>query len=163
MFFDRLRLAPRRRPLCAPMATLYRQRLCLNSLEDRLAPATFNVTTTLDVVDPADGKRSLREAITAANNNPATEVDVIVLPAGEFKIALSNPGGTGENDNATGDFDIKGSVTIRGAGAGQTFIDGQRLDRVFDVLGTVPSSIKVVLEKLTVRNGGAGDGGGMRM
>ena len=40
--------------------------LRLECLEDRSVPATFNVTTTLDVIDPADGKRSLREAITRA-------------------------------------------------------------------------------------------------
>ena len=43
-------------------------RLRLEPLEDRTTPATFNVTTTLDVIDAADGKRSLRESITAANN-----------------------------------------------------------------------------------------------
>ena len=53
--------------------------------------------------------------------------------------------GAGEDANATGDLDITGRVTIRGAGAGLTVIDGQQLDRVFDVIGTGPSSIKVVL------------------
>ena len=76
------------------------------------------------MVDPADGKRSLREAITAANT--LAGADVIVLPAGVFKIALA---GAGEDGNATGDFDITGAVTIRGAGAGLTIIDGQQLDR----------------------------------
>lgn len=41
-------------------------RLRLECLEDRLVPATFNVNTTLDIVNLTDGKRSLREAITAA-------------------------------------------------------------------------------------------------
>ena len=31
--------------------------LRVERLEDRATPATFNVTTTLDVIDPADGKR----------------------------------------------------------------------------------------------------------
>ena len=111
------------------------------------------------MIDPADGKRSLREAITAANT--LAGADVIVLPAGVFKIALA---GAGENGNATGDFDITGAVTIQGAGAGLTIIDGQQLDRVFDVVGTAPSSIKVVLQGLTVRNGNVtGDGGGIRV
>ena len=47
-------------------------------LEDRSMPATFAVTTTLDVVDPADGKLSLREAITRANNH--TGADTIGCP-----------------------------------------------------------------------------------
>ena len=134
-------------------------RLRLERLEDRTTPATFNVTTTLDVIDPADGKRSLREAITAANN--LAGADVIVLPAGVFKIALA---GAGEDGNVTGDFDITGAVTIQGAGAARPFIDGQQLDRVFDVIGSAPSSIKVVLQGLTVRNGNVtGDGGGIRV
>jgi CSLREA domain-containing protein len=137
--------------------TAFRPRL--ERLEVRSVPATFNVTTTLDVVDPADGKRSLREAITAANN--LAGADVIVLPAGVYKIALT---GAGEDANATGDFDIAGSVTIQGAGTGATVIDGQQLDRVFDVFGTAPSSIKVVFAGQTVRNGNVnGHGGGIRV
>jgi CSLREA domain-containing protein len=131
----------------------------LESLEDRAVPATFNVTTTLDVVDPADGNRSLREAVNAANANAGA--DVIILPAGVHKIALA---GAGEDANASGDLDVTGGVTIRGTGIGLTFVDGQQLDRVFDVAGTAPSSIRVVLEKLTIRNGNVnGVGGGVRV
>jgi predicted outer membrane repeat protein len=134
-------------------------RLALQPLEDRSVPATFNVTTTLDVFDPTDGKRSLREAITAANN--LAGADVIVVPAGVFKVALA---GAGEDANLTGDFDVTDTVTIRGAGAGLTAIDGQQLDRVFDVSDTAPGSITVVLEKLTVRNGNVtGHGGGVQV
>ena len=87
--------------------------------------------------------------------------DTIVLPAGVFKITLV---GASEDGNVTGDFDITDSLTIQGAGAGLTIIDGQQLDRVFDVFGTGPSSIKVVLQGLTIRNGlVAGDGGGIRV
>jgi CSLREA domain-containing protein len=136
--------------------------LRLECLEDRAVPATFRVTTTADVVVPADGKRSLREAITAANNLPGA--DVIVLPAGVFKITI--PGAL-ESNNASGDFDVRDSLTIRGAGAGASIVAGQALDRVFDVFGTDPSSIRVVLQGLAIRNGSAtgvtGDGGGIRV
>jgi hypothetical protein len=133
----------------------YSRRLRLECLEDRVTPATFNVTTALDVVDPADGKRSLREAITKANDTPGA--DVIVLPAGVFKIALD---GANENLNATGDYDITGAVTIRGAGAGLTVVHAQRKDRLFDVIG--PSAARFV--DLTLRGGGGarGPGGGRR-
>jgi predicted outer membrane repeat protein len=132
-------------------------RLRVERLEDRTVPATFNVTTALDEVTPGDGRRSLREAVTAANSNPGA--DVIVVPAGVFKVALAR-----DNGNLTGDFDVTDSVTIRGAGAGLTAIDGQQLDRVFDVSGTAPGSITVVLEKLTVRNGNVtGHGGGVQV
>jgi predicted outer membrane repeat protein len=120
---------------------------------------TFVVTTALDMVNPTDGKLSLREAITQANSTAGP--DTVVLPAGMFKITTT---GADEDGNLTGDFDITDSVTIRGAGAGLTFVDGKQLDRVFDVLGTSPSSIQVTLQGLTVRNGKVtGDGGGIRV
>ena len=106
---------------------------------------------------PVDGKRSLREAITAANN--LSGPDVIVLPAGVYKTART---GAGEDVNATGDFDVTGAVTLRGAGTGRTIVDGQQLDRVFDVFGTGPGTVAVVLQRLTVRNGNVpGQGGGI--
>src|SRR6188768_1032237 len=101
--------------------TAFRPRL--EFLEDRAVPATFTVNTTLDDVTPANGKFSLREAIGKANN--LVGADVIVLPAGVFKVTL---GGAGENANSTGDFDITDSVTITGAGRGLTFLDAQQID-----------------------------------
>jgi hypothetical protein len=120
-------------------------RLRLECLEDRSIPATFNITTTLDVVDPADGNRSLREAITAANT--LAGADVILVPAGVYNL-------TG------GGLAITSAVTFAGAGAGSTVVDGQQLDRVFFIAGAAPSSIKVVFQGLRVRNGNAPDFGG---
>jgi CSLREA domain-containing protein len=119
--------------------------------------ATFTVTTPLDNVDANDGQLSLREAITAANANPGA--DTIVVPAGISRLALAGA----DNTNAAGDLDVSGSTLFQGAGADATIIDGQQLDRVFDVHGSAPSSIRVVLQGLTVRNGNVtGDGGGIR-
>ena len=134
--------------------------LRLEPLEDRSVPATFTVNTALDTVVAGDGKQSLREAITRAND--LAGADVIVVPAGVFTITNA---GAGENGNATGDFDITDAVTIRGVGAGKTVIDGQQLDRVFDISGTAASSIKVVLQGLTARNGKVTNegGGGIRV
>jgi predicted outer membrane repeat protein len=128
-----------------------RARLRLEALEDRSVPATFNVTTTLDVVDSADGKRSLREAVTRANDHPGA--DAIVLPAGVFRIALD---GSGEDGNTTGDFDVTGSVLIQGAGAGLTVIDGQQKDHLFDLLGP----IQVKFAGVTLRHAGGDVNGG---
>jgi CSLREA domain-containing protein len=50
----------------------------VESLEDRAAPATFTVNTTLDEVVASDGKLSLREAITRANTT--TGADEIIVP-----------------------------------------------------------------------------------
>ena len=133
--------------------------LRLEHLEDRSVPSTLTVNTTLDDVTPANGKFSLREAITKAN--ATTGADTIVLPAGVFKITQS---GAGEDGNLTGDFDITDAVTIQGAGAGVSIIDGQQLDRVLEVLGSGPSSINVVLQSLTARNGNVtGSGGGIQV
>jgi len=133
------------------------QRFCLRlePLEARAVPATFTVNTALDVVDPTDGKLSLREAISRANTTPGA--DVIALPAGVFKIALA---GAGEDGNSTGDFDITEAVTIQGAGAGLTVVSGQRLDRVFDVIGSAPHAFQVLFKKIAVRNGNVTGGGG---
>jgi len=126
----------------------------LECLEDRMVPATFTVTTPLDVVASADGKLSLREAISQANAH--TGPDTILLPAGVFRLTR----GGADDTNAAGDLDVQGSTLFQGAGAGNTIIDGHALDRVFDVLGTAPRSINVTFEGLTVRNGVADDGGG---
>ncbi len=126
-------------------------------LEGRLVPATFTVTTGLDVVNPNDGNLSLREAISQANHHAGA--DTIVVPAGVFNIAAQ----MADDANAAGDFDVTDTVTIRGAGAGKSVVDGRRIDRVFDVHGTAPHSITVTLQGLTVRDGQADAGGGVRV
>ncbi len=99
-------------------------------LEDRRLLANYNVTTTADVVNPTDGKLSLREAIDLANAHPGP--DVIILKAGPqaYKITID---GAGEDNNATGDFDILDDLTIKSAGSGFPTINGNGLDRVFDI------------------------------
>src|SRR5262245_12261055 len=127
-------------------------RLRAEHLEDREVPATFAVTTALDVVNPADGKLSLRAAVGRANAHPG--VDTVVLPAGVFKITLDE---SGIGQNSGGDFDVTDSVVIQGAGAGLTVIDGQRKDRLFDLLGP----IGVRFSGVTLRHGDSpADGGG---
>jgi CSLREA domain-containing protein len=100
----------------------------LEGLEDRLVPATIRVTTIADVVNPKDGKVSLREAITAANRTTAP--DMIILPAGVYRIAIL-PDVANPDPNATGSFDILAGTTLVGAGAGKTIINAGQADRVF--------------------------------
>jgi CSLREA domain-containing protein len=138
--------------------TLSRTCLRVEALDERLTPATFTVTTINDIVNATDGKLSLREAITKANERPGA--DVIALPAGHFKIALN---GVGDEANLGGDFDVTDSVTITGRGAARTFIDGVQLDRVFHVLGSAPSSIKVHFRNVAIFGGRAFDGAGVLM
>src|SRR5262249_3290526 len=100
----------------------------LETLEDRSVPAILNVTTPLDVINPNDGLLSLREAVLQANASQGA--NTIVLPAGTYTLARA---GADEDGALTGDLDLTGHLTIRGAAAGGAIIDGAGLDRVFDV------------------------------
>src|SRR3990170_4392776 len=111
--------------------------------------ATITVTTTADELN-SDGDCSVREAVRAANTNAVVDactaggpgMDTINVPAGTFTLSI---GGVNEEWAVTGDLDItqftqplpagttSGPVTIDGAGASSTIIDGGAIDRVFDV------------------------------
>ncbi len=113
--------------------------------------STFTVTKTDDTNDGAcNGDCSLREAISAANAAPGA--NTIVLPAGTYRLTLT---GTDDN-NAAGDLDITGALTLTGAGAGVTFIDGNAQQRVFHVV----NAVAVSLSGVTIQNGGNTNSGG---
>lgn len=104
----------------------------------------FSVTKTADTNDgTCDADCSLREAITAANANPSSTVNI---PAGTYTITRT---GADEDNNTTGDFDINAIMTITGAGASTTIIDGNDLDRIFHITG----NFSVNISGVTVRNG----------
>jgi CSLREA domain-containing protein len=113
----------------------------------------MTVSKTADTQDGVcDTDCSLREAVSAANASPGA--DTIMLPAGIY--ALTIPGAD-EDMAATGDLDVTDSVTIQGAGASTTVVDGGGLDRVFHV----PQATTVTIADITIRNGvvdGAGGG-----
>ncbi len=126
--------------------------------------ATFIVDNATDTVDvtlgdgicaDSSGNCSLRAAI--QESNALAGADIITLPAGTFNLALT---GTGEELAATGDLDINGSLTISGAGTKLSFIDGQDLDRVFDV-GPSAAAITVSMSNLVIRNGTVTGNGGL--
>lgn len=129
------------------------------ALAARAAPITFEVNTTNDTSDGvcAPINCSLRDAIVEANASPGA--DVITLPAGTYKLILA---GADENQSATGDLDILDSVTIKGAGAGQTIIQGDTgwADRILQV--AAPGAV-VVINDVTIEAGksGAARGGGV--
>jgi len=127
-------------------------RMCprLEALEGRVVLSTFTVNTTADAVavnlktgQDSTGHISLRSAIMAANANPRS--DMIILPAGIFKLTIP---GRGENNDKTGDLDISSNLTIKGQGAGTSIIDGNNLDRVFEIL-----SGKVTISRVTIQHG----------
>jgi len=124
----------------------------------------FIVNSNTDAVDTgacAAGADNctLRAAIQAANQ--LAGADTITLPAGLFQLSLT---GTGEDAAATGDLDITDDLTINGAGALSTTIDGGDHDRVFDV-GPNGAPLSVFFNGLTIRKGLAsgGPGGAIRI
>src|SRR3990172_5132108 len=89
--------------------------------------ATLNVNSTADTLVAGDGQCTLREAILNANGDSDTTAgdcaagsgaDLINVPAGTYTLAI--PGPDSENASATGDLDITGDLTLRGAGAAMT-------------------------------------------
>jgi CSLREA domain-containing protein len=118
------------------------------------AAVTFPVTKTADTADGAcNADCSLREAIIAANS--LAGADTITVPAGTYLLTIA--GSDGEDASANGDLDITSDLTISGAGAATTIVDGNGTNRVFEIfVGPVSFS------GLTIRNGlAAGFGGGI--
>ena len=128
----------------------------------------FFVNSTLDTVDASpgdgivadiDGNVTLRAAIMEANALAGDSV--IILGAGNYDLTLL---GSLENSSATGDLDITdttGSLTIIGAGIGQTIISAAGLDdRVFDIR----SGADLSLQGVTITGGNVigESGGGIR-
>src|SRR5262249_137289 len=125
--------------------------------------ATLTVDTTDDGVDvtPGDGQCrtandhcTLRAAIQEAN--ALLGADVIRLPAGTYLISRA---GSAEDPPATADLDITSAISITGDGAATTIVDGEQLDRVFDVLATGAA----VISGVTIQNGSTDAGAGIRV
>lgn len=120
------------------------------------AGTEIEVTTTADTFS-ADELCSLREAIQAVNSGASVDAcvfngsTVIHLPVGEYVLAIA---GTSEDANASGDLDLLTGMTLHGAGATQTIINGSQLDRVLQVH---PGAM-VVVDGVTIRTGLAAPG-----
>jgi uncharacterized repeat protein (TIGR01451 family) len=138
----------------------------LEPLEARRLLATLTVTTTADevAVNPAagtglaaDGQVSLRSAIQTANAIPGA--DTINVPAGTYTLTIA---GTGEDAAATGDLDITDNLTITGAGADSTIIDGGGLDNVFQAIGAITVNFSgITIRDAGPKSGAAGTGTGI--
>jgi CSLREA domain-containing protein len=108
--------------------------------------ATLTVNTTLDVV-AADGQCSLREAITAANNDSAVFAGAGECPAGEGADTISLPAGTFESTNPE-------RPKTPTPAAGGTTIDANQIDRVLEVR---PNMV-VTIQRVTIIGGRAPNG-----
>ena len=129
------------------------------STSSQLCGTEFSVTTTTDRADSCRADDcSFREAILKANT--CIEDQTIRLQEGIY--TLSIPGGSEENAE-TGDLDIRKTVSILGAGKDRTTIDGNNIDRVFDIFPLAAAFINGVSivngnitdPPVTIQNGGA--------
>ena len=131
-----------------------------------LPESTFTVNSTSDFIDKTvgdgvcetntgNGVCTLRAAVQEASVNP--DADTIILPAGTFLLTIAGSGDSPANE----DLDLSGSVTLLGAGAENTIIDGNGAvmgDRTLEIV-----SGTVTIQGVTIRNGRAtfGHGGGV--
>ena len=120
---------------------------------------TFNVDSTADEVDvtPGDGACAtaggactLRAAVQEANATAG--LDTVALPAGVYFLTIAGTDNTAD----AGDLDITDPLTITGAGARSTIIDGNAIDRVFHS----PTTDDLTMSGVTVRNGSIDGAGG---
>ena len=116
--------------------------------------ADLTVETTPDTTcDAGGGQCTLREAIRTANVLPGP--DVVTVPPGTYVLTVT---GTPDNQAELGDLDLNGQVTINGAGARTTVIDGNGTDRVFHAQTSTAGN---AIQGVTIRNGlGDASGGG---
>ena len=141
---------------------------CLMALATSASAATFTVNSTVDSVDvnPGDGscadslgRCTLRAAIMEAN--ASSSANTINVPAGTYTLTLGGADDEFNVDGAeqgTGDLDIlNNDLTINGAGAGLTIIDGGGIDRVFDVnnFSNFGFPVNATFSGLTITGGNA--------
>ncbi|HEV3129527.1 MAG TPA: choice-of-anchor Q domain-containing protein [Solirubrobacteraceae bacterium] len=127
--------------------------------------ADFVVNSTADAPDAKPGDHlcitvaatcTLRAAVQEADADGGA--NTIFIPRGYYRLSIppaTEAGAAGQDDAGTGDLDMTASLTIRGAGARQTIIDGGGLDRVFSNASTATSSIS----DLTITRGDSTGGG----
>ena len=133
-----------------------------------LAPAahgaTFTVDSTADAADVKPGDRlcrtatatcTLRAAVQEANATDGG--DTVVVPPGHIRLTSTPSPEAGfpfEREAGNGDLDITEGLTVRGAGAGETTVDGGGRDRVF----SVGSGAAARLADMTITGGDATGG-----
>jgi len=121
---------------------------------------TITVDTTLDTNDPAyqvcsevQDDCSLRGAISKANADPGTNYTVLI-PTGVYTLTLE---GFDEDENATGDLDVKVSLSLEGEGTTQTIIQAGAspeigIDRVIHIRPD-EDPINVWMSLMTIQHG----------
>jgi CSLREA domain-containing protein len=119
----------------------------VNSTEDRAASDPGNGLCDTGILVGDQPECTLRAAIQVANASSGPFE--IYVPAGFYQLTLQTEYDQHEDESVSGDLDITDDLHIIGAGAELTVIDGNKLDRVFHVLGP----IQVHFYGLTIQNG----------
>lgn len=114
--------------------------------------ASIIVNTTDDELN-SDGDCSLREAVRASNSDIPVDAcpagfgwDTIILLAGTYTLTKE---GINEDAGESGDLDITSDLTIIGGSTQNTVIDGNKTDRIFEIIG--PTTL--IVNQITLRNG----------
>ena len=132
--------------------------LLAGAASDALA-ASFTVNTTVDGADAngcSDGPCTLREAIIRANALGGSST--ITLPAGTYDLTIPP---SGNDDATTGDLNVTAAITINGAGAATTIIDGGGSSgTVTDRIFRVESTGSLALSGATIQHGHPAGGNG---
>ncbi len=131
--------------VCIPATALPRS-------AEAATPPTFTVNSVFDVPadftdDPnydicrtnvANTTCTLRAAIMNANRFPGGGV-TINIPSGTYRLTIAP--NVFPDDDSTGDLNITNSMTINGASAASTVIDGNQIDRVFNEAPAPPPTL----------------------
>src|SRR6266536_2838158 len=144
------------RPLLAlGLALLAGLALGIRPPDAAAATLTFQVTSTTDAPDasPGDGicadaagQCTLRAAVQEADAQPSGSAVTIVVPAGTFPLKLGVLSLTAN------------TITVQGAGAAATTVDGRNASQVFNV----SPAASVTIGQLTIIHGNAARGGGIQ-
>ena len=144
---------------------ILRLRCDIGALEREVpVPATITLTSTVDQPDavPGDGvcataggACTLRAAIQEANRLPGAQN--VAIPAGAYVLSVAGSE-AGLNADAAGDLDLRDELTLTGAGAAASVVDGNALGRILDL----EPGASVRLVGLTLHNGRDAGGGAIR-
>lgn len=158
-----------------------RKLLAIESLEERLAPATLTVNTLNDndTTLPGDSTLSLREAVKLINSGTIGGAGHLLTAAEAAQVNQTNAFGTNDTivftsglaggtitltASAGGEISIAKSMTVNGLGAGVLAISGNNQFRVLKLDDGNAANFNVSLSGLTITAGNAGvnqDGGGI--
>ncbi len=140
------RMTRRNRRASKHKSNIIPSRLALESLESRLAPATFTVTTRSDA--PFHLGLSLRDAIHAANNDPQSLIQFA-------------PGLNGTITLQQGDLDVRTSVKIDANVNGNNIaVSGRGQSRIFNISASPSTPSHVTLVGFTTKDGRVTGNGG---